>query len=139
VSALGTRKLTLTIDGDEVAPEVATAVITAKESDADFVSFASAAAGGSREYGLKLVFVQDPAASSLWDKVFSATGTDVPVLIRPTGAAVASPADPHFSGTVTIKEPEGDLLGGDADASTSARFTTEVEWVFTAKPTRVVA
>jgi hypothetical protein len=139
VSALGTRKLTLTIDGDEVAPEVSTAVITAKDASSDFVSFAAAAAGGSREYGLKLTMVQDPAAGSLWDQVWAHAGDDVAVVVRPHGNATPSASEPHFTGTVTISEPDGDLLGGEADASTSARFTTEVEWVFTSKPTRVVA
>jgi hypothetical protein len=139
VSALGTRLLTATVDGDEIAPAVSTVKIVSGESDSDFVSFTAAAAGGSREYKLVLTMVQDPAADSLWDKIWTAAGTSVPVLVRPSGNSVATAAQPHFSGTVVITEPDGDLLGGEANASTSARFVTEVEWVFTAKPTRVVA
>jgi hypothetical protein len=139
MAAIGTRKLTLTIDGDEMAAEVSTAVITSKEAKSDFISFANAAAGGSREYGLKLKFIQNAATASLWDQVWSAAGTDIPVLVRPYGNAAASATEPHFSGVVTISEPDGDFLGGDADPSTSARFVTECEWVFLAKPTRVVA
>lgn len=137
MAAIGTRKLTLTIDGDEVAPEVSTATIATKESKSDFVSFADAAAGGSREYSLKLKFVQDASSGSLWDQVWSHAGDDIAVVVRPYGNATASAGEPHFHGTVTITEPDGDLLGGDADPSTSARFVTEAEWVFTAKPTRV--
>lgn len=139
MAAIGTRKLTLTIDGDEVAPEVSTATVASKESKSDFVSFADAAAGGSREYSLKLKFVQDAASGSLWDQVWSHAGDDLAVVVRPYGNATASASEPHFHGTVTVTEPDGDLIGGDADASTSARFVTEVEWVFTAKPTRVVS
>jgi hypothetical protein len=139
MAAIGTRFLTLTIDGDDVTAEVSTATITSAEAKTDFVSFADAAAGGSREYGLHLKFIQDAATSSLWSQVWAANGTDVPVIVNPYGNAVASATEPHFSGTVTISEPDGDFLGGDADASTSARFVTEVNWIFTAKPTKVIA
>lgn len=139
MAAIGTRKLTLTIDTSEVAPEVSKAVITSEETDSDFVSFADAAAGGGRTYKLSLTFVQDAETGSLWDQVWTAAGTDVPVLVRPYGNAVASPTEPHFEGEVTITEPDGDMLGGEADASTSARFVTETEWTFTAKPTRITA
>lgn len=137
MSALGTRKLTLTIDGEEVAPQVSRAIITSAATDSDFVSFADAAAGGGRDYKLALTFVQDAEDGSLWDLVWSAAGTDVPVIVRPYGNAAASVTEPHFSGTVTIVEPEGDLLGGEANASPSARFVTETEWQFIAKPTKV--
>lgn len=139
MAALGTRLLTMTIDGAEVAPEVSSATIRSAETDSDFVSFADAAAGGSRTYTLALTLVQDAASGSLWDQIWTAAGSDVPVLVRPYGNAVASATEPHFSGTVTITEPDGDLLGGEADPSTTARFTTEVEWTFTEKPTRIVS
>lgn len=139
MAAIGTRKLTLSIDGDEVSPEVSAATISSAESDSDFVSFADAAAGGGRTYTLKLTFVQDAAAGSLWDQVWSNAGNDVAVIVRPYGNDVPTADQPHFTGTVTITEPDGDLLGGEADASTTARFTTEVEWVFTEKPARVLA
>lgn len=139
MAAIGTRKLTLTVDGTEVAPEVSSATISSAETDSDFVSFADAAAGGGRTYTLKLTFVQDANTGSLWDQIWSHAGEDVPVLVRPYGNTAASASQPHFSGTVTITEPDGDLLGGDADASTSARFTVDVEWVFTAKPTKVTS
>ncbi|HLL68812.1 MAG TPA: hypothetical protein VK453_24325 [Micromonosporaceae bacterium] len=139
MAALGTRKLTATIDGDEVAPEVSSLTINSEESDSDFISFEAAASGGGRTYKLAMTMVQDPVAASLWDKIWSAAGTDIPVVVRPYGNALPTATQPHFTGTVTITEPDGALLGGDADPSTSARFTTEVEWTFTAKPTRVVA
>jgi hypothetical protein len=129
----------MTIDGDDVTAEVSTATITSTEAKSDFVSFADAAAGGSREYGLKLKFLQDATSASLWNQVWSAAGTDVPVVVRPYGNAVPTPEEPHFTGTATISEPDGDYLGGDADPSTSARFVTEVAWVFLDKPVKVTA
>jgi hypothetical protein len=139
MAAIGTRKLTLTIDGDDVTPEVSSVTIASAESKSDFVSFADAATGGSRQYSLKVKMTQDAAAGSLWDQAWSHAGDDIDVVVRPYGNAVASVSEPHFTGTVTVTEPDGDLLGGDADASTSARFIIEVEWVFIAKPTRVTA
>jgi hypothetical protein len=139
MAAIGTRRLILSIDGDDVSADVSSATIVSAATSSDFVSFADAAAGGGREYHLKLTFVQDAVTASLWDQVWSAAGTDVAVIVQPYGSAAASATTPHFHGTVTIVEPDGDLLGGDADASTTARFVTEVEWPFTAKPTRVVA
>ncbi len=136
MAGIGTRKLTLSIDGEEVSPEVSKAVINSAETDADFVSFADAAAGGGRTYKLALTIVQDAESGSLWDQVWSHAGEDVPVIVRPYGNAAASATQPHFTGTVTITEPDGDLLGGEADPSTTARFTIDVEWVFTAKPVR---
>jgi hypothetical protein len=139
MSAIGTRSLTLSIDGDDVTAEVSTATITSGDSKADFVSFADAAAGGSREYGLNLKFIQDATNTSLWNQVWSHAGEDIAVIVRPYGNIAASATQPFFEGTVTISEPDGTLLGGDADASTSARFIVEVTWIFTAKPLRVTA
>jgi hypothetical protein len=139
VAAIGTRSLTVLLDTVEVAPAVSSVTIDASASDSDFVSFADAAAGGSRQYVLKFTAVQDPVANSLWDKIWVKAGTDVAVLVRPFGNATATPTQPHFSGTVNIREPDGTLLGGDADPSTTARFTVECEWPFAAKPTRVTA
>jgi hypothetical protein len=139
MAAIGTRKLVLTVDGDDVTAEVSTCVIKSGETDSDFVSFADAAAGGGREYILALTFVQDGEAGSLWDQVWSHTGEEVPVLVKPYGSAAASATTPHWSATAIVSEPDGDLLGGEADASPSNRFVTEVEWKLTGKPVKVVA
>lgn len=139
MAALGTRKLTLSVDGTEMAMEVSKAVIGSGESDSDFVSFAMAAMGGGRDYTLDLTFVQDAATGSLWDQVWSHAGEDIPVVVRPYGNVTPTAGQPHFTGDVTITEPDGDLLGGEADASNSARFVTEVTWAFVEKPLRVTA
>ncbi len=137
MAAIGTRKLTLSIDGDEVSPEVSRAIIASAATDSDFVSFAQAAAGGGRDYVLQLTFVQDASTGSLWDQVWSHAGDDIAVVVRPHGNGVASASQPHFTGTVTVTEPDGTLLGGEADPSNTARFTVECEWAFLEKPTRV--
>lgn len=136
---IGTRKLTITIDGDEVAPDVSTVTINSEETDSDFVSFAAAATGGGRTYKLGLTLAQDAAAGSLWSQIWDSAGSEVDVVVRPYGNATPTASQPHFEGTVVISEPDGTLLGGDADGSASAVMTVEVEWTFTEKPTRITA
>jgi hypothetical protein len=138
MAGIGTRLLTLTIDGDEVTAEVSKAVITSNDAGSDFTTFADAAAGGAREYRLEFTAVQDAVAGSLWDKVWTATGSDVPFILAPYGGTPSTSA-PAFEGNVTITEPDGDFIGGEADSSTSARQTFSVAWVCDARPTRVTA
>lgn len=128
---VGSRKLTLDIDGDDVSPDVSTVEITSEETDSDFVSFASAAAGGSRTYLLHLVLAQDMATDSLWSQIWDHAGEEVDFTVMPDGAGGAT-----FTGTCVIKEPDGVLLGGEADPSTTAVFTVEVEWECLAKPVK---
>jgi hypothetical protein len=139
VAALGTRSLTISVGGTDFTSQVSNCRIVSGEADSDFVTFANAAAGGSRVYTLAFTAVQDPETASLWDKVWTAAGTTAAVIIRPNGGTTASATEPHFTGNVVITEPDGDLLGGEANASTTARFTFDAEWEFTAKPTRVTA
>lgn len=137
MAGLGTRLLELTIGGEDVTAEVSKAVIVSGEADSDFVTFADAAAGGKREYRLEFTAVQDAETGSLWDKIWSAAGTTVPFVLMPYGNEIPSTTQPHFSGNVTVTEPDGDLIGGEADASTTARFVIEGSWVLDAKPTKV--
>lgn len=139
MTALGTRLLQVTVGGEEYTAQVSKVVITSGESDSDFVTFADAAAGGGREYRLEFTAVQDLAADTLWDQVFTTPGETVAILIKPYGAAAASPATPHISANAVISEPDGDFIGGEADSSVTAKMTFECSWVLTGKPTRITA
>lgn len=140
MTALGTRLLTLTIGGTDYTAQVSNCRITSGDADTDFVSFADAAAGGGREYKLAFTAVQDPEADSIWDLVWTQAGSTVAAVIKPNGdGATPTPTQPHFTGNVVITEPDGDLLGGEANTSTTSKFTFEAEWSYTAKPTRVTA
>lgn len=136
---IGTRLLVLEIDGVEYDEETSTAKVTTGESDADFLTFADARRGGSRQYNLEFTAAQDMAAGTLWDLIWTGAGTEVPFILKPYGNDVATPTEPHLVGTAVVSEPDGDLLGGDADASTTARMTYSVVWKLTAKPTRVTS
>ncbi len=139
MAALNARSLIASIDGADITAQAFTVSISADDADTDDVTYAEAAAGGGRQYTLNLTLTQDMAADTGWSKIFSEAGTDVPVLIKPYGNATASATQPHFSGTVSIREPNGVLIGGDADATVTARQKIEVEWPFTAKPTKVTS
>lgn len=136
MAALGTRTLVLSIGGTDYTAQVSKAVITSNAADSDFVTFADAAAGGKREYRLEFTAVQDAATGTLWDKVWSAAGTSVAFILKPYGNAAASATQPWYTGNATITEPDGDFIGGEANASTTARFTFDASWVLDAKPTK---
>lgn len=145
-TVIGTRKTKLFIGAGvtDVTSEVSEVLIVAEKSDSDFMSYSEANAGGAREYKLKLKLRQDTAAASFWYYIWSLSGTDVAYEFWPNGQNTVSPtiptaAYPKFSGNVTILEPDGNLLGGDANESPKAVMVTECEWVCTAKPTRAVA
>lgn len=139
MAQVNTRSLKITIDGIEYNAEVSSAEVTTKASESEFTTFADAAGGGKRDYGLKVTAVQDTSTASLWGKVWASAGSVVDVVVMPHGNAVPTTDQPHFEGPVTIKEPDGTILGGAANASTSARQVIEVEWPFEAKPVKVTA
>jgi hypothetical protein len=134
IPGLGTRALTLTISGIDYSNAVSSVKVTSAESDSDFLTFAAAAAGGSRSYKLSMTLAQDIAAASLWRLIWDSAGTEVPVIVKPAGGTTLSASQPSFAFTAVVAEPDGDYLGGDADKSTSAKFTTEVEWEILDKP-----
>jgi hypothetical protein len=139
VSQIGTRLLTLEIDATDVTAEVSKSVITSGAADSDFVTFADAAAGGARQYALNIVAAQDTDADTVWDQVWSHAGETVTCIVAPYGNATPSPTQPHYSCSAVITEPDGDLLGGEADESTTAKMTFEVTWPLTGKPTKITA
>lgn len=138
MAALGTRALVISIGGTDYTAQVSKAVITSGAADSDFETFADAATGGAREYRLEFTAVQDMATTTLWDKVFTAAGTSVAVLLKPYGNVAASATQPHYTANATITEPDGDFIGGEADSSTTARMTFECSWVLAAKPVKVI-
>lgn len=133
----GTRLLKIKIGTTEYNATLSSAVITSEASDNDFVSFADAASGGGRTYKLNFTAKADYAASTLWDEVFSNPGTTVSCVLNPYGVTTFTASEPGFSFDCTVTEPDGNFIGTDADASTTAVSTFECSWVLDAKPTRV--
>lgn len=139
MAALGTRSLKLSLGGTDYTAQVSKGVITSNPADSDFVTFADAANGGAREYKLEAVAVQDAATGTFWDKVWTAAGTTVAGVLMPYGNTAPSVTQPHYAFNAVITEPDGDLIGGEADSSATARMTIEVSWTLTGKPTKITA
>lgn len=139
MAGFGTRKLTLSVDGADVTAEVSVGKITSNDAGSDFTTFADTAAGGRREYRLEFTAVQDDTTGSLWDQVWSHAGESVDFILDPRGGGAPSPTNKQYTGTATITEPDGDFLGGEANSSTSARFTFSCAWVCDAKPAQITA
>ena len=137
MARLGTRLLRVEIDGTEYTAQVSNCRIVGAEADSDFVTFADAAAGGKRDYTLAFTAEQNPETTSLWSLMWDEAGSTVPVVIMPEGNDDPTVNNPHFSGSVVISEPDGDILGGEANADPTAAFTFEAEWRFTARPTKI--
>jgi hypothetical protein len=133
---IGTRRMVLYVDGDDYSTNISKCVVAAGESDSDFMSFPDALAGGLRDYTLQLTFRQDTADDSLWYFAWDRAGDDVDVVLWPNGynGGVEGATYPKVTGTVTVVEPDGDFVGGEANRSNTAVNVCEVEWKFTAKP-----
>lgn len=130
---LGTRSLTLTVGGYPRSADVSDCrIVSGPIEPAKRLLY-----GSDRGYRLQGTAAQDPAAGSLWDLVWESVGTEVEIDLRPNGGVTPTDEQPWFTGTVTIAEPDGDLLGGPANASPGGRFTFDIDWAFTEKPTRV--
>lgn len=131
---LGTRSLTLTVGGVSRTGDVSDCRIVSGPLSDDHPRRLCVP---DREYRLRGRAAQDLSAGSLWDLVWSSVDELVQVDVRPAGGDVASNTQPAFTGTVRISEPDGDILGGGADASPGSRFAFEFDWPFLAKPVRV--
>lgn len=132
---IGTRKTIIKVDGDDYSAEVSRCAVTSAESKDDFISFAEALAGGKRDWHLALTLRQDTAATSLWYFAWDNAGDDVAIEFWPNGGGVTESATtPKITGTVTITEPDGDFVGGEANKSVTATNVVKVEWQFTTKP-----
>lgn len=139
MSAVGTRLLTLSVEGSSYTDQAAVAKITSGAADTDFLTFADAAAGGARQYNLEINLVQDLVAGTLWRLIWDSPGSEVDFIIAPYGNAVPSPTQPHVAGTAVVAEPDGDLIGGQANVSTTAKMAATAVWKCTAKPVLVTA
>lgn len=133
------KLISLDVDETDRSNEISKSVITSAPADSDFMTFEEARQGGARDYALNMTIAQDHASDTLWDLIFTGAGTDVDGVYAPYGNTTPSPTQPHYSFTATVKEPDGDFLGGEATDSNRAVATVEVSWPLTGKPVKVTA
>lgn len=139
MAQLGTRKLKIEVDGDDFTADVSNARFTSGGADTDFLSFAQANAGGSREYRLQGTAAQDLVVAALWRITYESPGDEIAVVLMPYGNATPTATEPHVSATCIVAEPDGDWVGGEANASPTSRMTFELNWLCTARPVLVVS
>jgi hypothetical protein len=139
-TVIGTRRTVFYLDSIDFTSEVSQVTLVAGKQDSGFMSFAQALAGGARKYTLKVKLRQNTAATSLWYYIWNELGADNTFEFWPNGYNSGTPSAtyPQFSGTVVVTEPDGDLLGGEANESANAVNVVEVEWECTAKPTLAI-
>lgn len=136
------RKLVVYVDSIDMSDAVSNARYTNEDTASDFVSFSDAAANSAKDWYFEGTAVQDTAVDSLWDYMWSQSGTDVTVVLWPQGypsGGTATVSQPKFTATATIALPDGDTLGGDADPSTTARQTVDFKWACAAKPVKATS
>lgn len=101
-----------------------------EDAETDVVTFADASEGGARQFKLTGSAIQSTQAASFWRYVWENTGTDVPFTLAPHGNELATAAQPHFLGTVTIGAKPS--IGGEAGTGS---FVFEFEWDVVGTPT----
>jgi hypothetical protein len=131
------RLIALEVDSVDRSDEVSKSEITSAAASADFVTFAEARAGGGRDYALAMTIVQDHASATLWDLIWTGAGDEVTGVYSPYGNVTPSVTQPHYGFTAIVAEPDGTLLGGEANSSTTAVATIDVVWALTGKPTKI--
>jgi hypothetical protein len=133
------RLIALEVDAVDRSDEVSKAEITSAAKSSDFTSFAEARNGGGREYALVMTIAQDHASATLWDLIWTGAGTEIDGVYAPHGNETPTVSQPHYGFTAVVAEPDGRMLGGEANSSTTAVATIDVTWALTGKPTKITA
>lgn len=127
------KDLSLMFGTEEVNLEATSVVLDNEESDDDATTFAEMADGSARTWFFTINAVSDYGADSFWTFCWDNVGEDVSFTFKPYGNAVASAAQPHFTGTATVvaKPPVGGTAG--------ETFTFETRLDVVGEPTRAIA
>jgi hypothetical protein len=122
---LTTRVQSFDIDGVDFSLQAASATIKSKPGDFRPLG----AAAPDSEYSIEITAGQDLTAASLWHMAFTQANTEVQIIMRPYGNDHAPTATkPWVVVTATIAEPDGDLIGGGAEKSTTQKRTFTITW-----------
>lgn len=121
--------LTLGTPGVDYWADITQYELNNDEADSDVTTFEDAAGGGARQYKLTGTAIQSTDLASFWRYVWENTGEEVPFTLAPHGNTVATAAQPHFVGLVTIGPKP--TIGGEAG---TGAFTFEFEWDVEGEP-----
>lgn len=132
----GNKKPTLTLatPGVDQAADLISYKIENESADADAVTFEDAEKGEGLDYFLRGSAIQSTASASFWRWCWEHQGeTDIAYTLAPHGNAAPSDAEPHFVGTLTVKNPPA--LGGEASTDPKSSFQFDYEFPLDGKPT----
>lgn len=134
MTRIGTRSLLLAIDGIDRTDDVSRALITSTAKNTT-LAVVDGRVGEIqvREYRLEVTTPQDPAG--LWGFVWANAGTFQDFYLAPFGNTEATAAQPHWSGVLSLTEPDGEFLGGTADPSRRRILTASLSWLILGRPT----
>lgn len=122
---LTTRVQSFDIDGVDYSLEAAAASI--KGTPGDFRPLGAAAPDS--EYSIEITTGQDLTTASLWRMAYTQANTEVAIIMRPYGNDDAPTAlKPWVYTLATIAEPDGDLIGGGPETSTTRKRTSVFTW-----------
>lgn len=126
----GKTNLVFELGGTDFGADVSSISLTNEDADSDVTTFADAAAGGAKQWYFEVTAVSGTNTGSLWDYLWTNSGTTVAYAYAPHGNATPSATQPHFTGSVAIgaKPP----IGGEAGQT----FTFDIRLDCTAEPTR---
>lgn len=127
--------LKLVIDGTDHYADCTSVVLDNEEAAANVVTFADAAAGGSRTFFFTISAIQSTDTTSFWRDLWANTGDIVDYTYAPHGNTTPTTSQPHFEGTVKI--PAKPSIGGEAGIDTE--YTFEVRMDCQEEPTLVTA
>lgn len=106
-------QLSITIASTEYKTDLTNLVLNNEEADADATTFADVGAGGAQQWFFEGTAISDFGTGSLWNYVWANSGqAAVAFVYKPYGNATATPAKPHFTGTLTL--PAKPAIGGAA-------------------------
>lgn len=107
-------QLSITINAVEYKTDLTNLVLNNEEADSDSTTFADVGAGGALQWFFEGSAISDFGTGSLWNYVWANSGTSaIAFVYKPYGNATATPAKPHFTGTLTLpaKPPIGGAAG----------------------------
>lgn len=140
MTALSPKKSKIEINGTDYSNDVTNYTVSAADQDNSTLTFGEADSGATKAYTVTVTVIQDDSATSLWSYINDNAGTDnIPLVLQPHGNATPSATQPHWTGTCSIPEWDGDFMGGDANIDPRARWTASAAITISAKLTRLTA
>ena len=116
------RDLILTIDGSDIAMDASSITLSNEDKDGEVRTFADITP--PKQWYFEIEAIQSTDTSSFWSALWDLDGQEgIPYVFKPHGNASPTSAQPHFSGTVTIKGKPP--VGGSAD--TTFTFTYRLD------------